>query len=73
MRYDGQQIHIYQLIGDTHRLAETRVVLAGVTSADVAHFLELSQEMTRAAWIRHIQAWAQTRNQGEGDDTYTRR
>jgi Uma2 family endonuclease len=62
-RYDGQQLHIYRLMGDTHRLAETSVVLAGVTRADVTHFLELSQEMTRAAWIRHIQTWAQTRNQ----------
>jgi hypothetical protein len=66
-RYDGQQMHIYRLISDTYRLVETSVVLAGVTRADVAHFLELSQVMTRAAWIRHIQVWAQTRSQGEED------
>ena len=53
-RCDGQHVHMYRLLGHRYQTAETSVVLAGVTLTDITHFLELSLEITRAAWIRRV-------------------
>ncbi|WP_089721395.1 Uma2 family endonuclease [Candidatus Entotheonella palauensis] len=59
-RCDGYQVHMHRLIDGQYEPAETSAILTGVTKADVNRLLDLSEEMTRAAWIRHIQAWAQS-------------
>jgi Uma2 family endonuclease len=59
-RYDGYQVHMHLLINGQYEPTETSTVLSGVNNADINRFLELNDEMTRAAWIRHIQVWAQS-------------
>lgn len=64
-RCDGYQIYIHRLIDGAYEPVETSAILPGVTQADVNQFLALNEEMTRAAWIRHIQTWAQSLRLGE--------
>ncbi len=64
-RCDGQHVHMYRLLGHRYQTVETSVVLAGVTLTDITHFLELSLEIARAAWIRRVQTWAQVRSRGD--------
>ena len=59
-RCDGYQAHIHRLRDGQYALVETSAVLPGVSHADINQQLDLHAEMTRAGWIRHIQAWAQS-------------
>lgn len=59
-RCDGYQVHIHRLIDGQYETVATSMILAGVNQTDVNELLTLHEEMTRAAWIRHIQAWAQS-------------
>lgn len=64
-RCDGYQVHMHRLRDGAYEPVETSVTLAGVNKADVNQLLALNEEMTRAAWIRHIQTWAQSLRSGE--------
>jgi Uma2 family endonuclease len=59
-RCDGYQVFMHRLIDGQYELVETSAVLSMVNNADINRLLELREEMTRAEWIRHIQAWAQS-------------
>jgi hypothetical protein len=64
-RCDGYQVYMHHLIDGAYEPVETSITLAGVNKADVNQLLALNEEMTRAAWIRHIQTWAQSLRLGE--------
>jgi hypothetical protein len=42
-------------------MLDTSVALPGLTGTDILYWLEASQQMTRAAWMWQVQAWARTR------------
>lgn len=64
-RCDGYQVHMHRLVEGAYEPVEMSITLAGVNKADVNQLLALNEEMTRAAWIRHIQTWAQSLRLGE--------
>ena len=64
-RYDGQHLVMYRLVNNQYQQTATSLALAGVAHRDITRFLEASEEMSRVAWIRHIQAWAQASGHGE--------
>ncbi len=55
-RYAGQQMVIYRLEDGTYRVVDTSVVLPGVTTQELAHFVLLSTTMSRHAWFATIQS-----------------
>jgi Uma2 family endonuclease len=55
-RYDGQQMVIYRLEDGTYRVVDTSVVLPGVTTQELVHFVLLSTTMPRHAWFAAIQS-----------------
>lgn len=65
-RYRGEQVIIYRLVGAVYEVVEASVVLTGLTSTDLVHWLEVSQQTTRPAWMRQVQAWARSRWGAEG-------
>ena len=56
-----QGLKIFQLEGSEYRQAEESVILPGVTSTQLARFLEESQGLTRPAWARRVREWARQR------------
>lgn len=58
-RYDGQQVVLYRLLREQYEPTDASAVLMGVQYRDIMQFLEQSQHMSRAAWIRLVQNWAQ--------------
>jgi Uma2 family endonuclease len=55
-RYDGQRMIIYCLGDGTYSVVDTSVVLPGVTTQQLAHFVLLSTTMPRHAWFAAIQS-----------------
>lgn len=60
-RYRREQVVMYGLVGTGYEMLDASVALPGLTGTDILHWLEASQQMTRAAWMRQVQAWAHTR------------
>jgi hypothetical protein len=52
---------MYRRAGDGYEVVEGSSVLPGVTGTDIQDWLEASQRMARAAWMRQVQAWARAR------------
>jgi Uma2 family endonuclease len=64
-RYDGERLIMYRLIADRYDEIENSTVLPGVTSDDITQLLATSEHMSRAAWVRHVQGWAQRQHRRE--------
>jgi hypothetical protein len=62
-RYDGGQVHIFQLVGGQYVDVEHSVALPLLTGAMATRFLEESMELRSTAWLRRVREWART--QGE--------
>jgi Uma2 family endonuclease len=60
-RYDRQGLKLFRLEEGEYRQLEESSILPGVTSAQLARFLEESQELTRPEWARRVRDWAQQR------------
>jgi Uma2 family endonuclease len=60
-RYSREQAIMYRLAGAGYEVVDSSGVLPGLTSADIQHWLEASQQLTRAAWMRQVQGWARER------------
>lgn len=60
-RSTGKRVVMYRRAGDNYEGVEQSSVLPGLTSADLQDWLEASQRMPRAAWMRQVQAWAHAR------------
>ena len=59
-RYDGQQMHIYRRADDAYSEVPASAVLLGVTSVSLVQLVQLGLELPRLAWIRQVQAWAES-------------
>ena len=57
-RYDGTQISILKLDNGGYGEQGESEALSGLTSAMFSQFLEDSQRVKRAEWLRAVQAWA---------------
>lgn len=57
-RYNGERIHMYRLPGTEYVEHTQSLVLPGLTSADVTHFLTESRAMARLVWLRRVREWA---------------
>lgn len=57
-RYDGTTISILVLDDGSYTERGDSAALPGVTSAVLAQFLEDSQHLKRAQWLRNVQTWA---------------
>jgi Uma2 family endonuclease len=60
-RYNREQVIMYRLAGASYEVVDSSGVLPGLTSADLRHWLEASQRLTRPAWMRQVQVWARER------------
>ena len=60
-RYTDERLVMYRHAGDGYEVVEGSSVLPGVTGTDVQNWLEASQQMSRAAWMRQVQTWARAR------------
>jgi Uma2 family endonuclease len=63
-RYDGNRVVLYGLTTQGYEELNVSLVLAGVTCDELAALLELSGQLRRGAWVRHVQTWAQTHRSG---------
>jgi Uma2 family endonuclease len=66
-RYDGRVVLFYRLEGHTYVVTDTSRVLPGVTSSWMTQWLETSQEMPHAAWMRSVQTWARALVEHRGE------
>ena len=57
-RYDGTTISILKLNNSGYGEQEESEALPGLTNAILSQFLEDSQRIKRAEWLRAVQAWA---------------
>jgi Uma2 family endonuclease len=64
-RYDGERLVMYRLGAGRYDEVASSTVLLGLTSTDIAQLLAASGPMPRAAWVRHVQGWAQRRRSRE--------
>jgi Uma2 family endonuclease len=60
-RYTDERLVMYRRLGDGYEIVEGSSVLPGVTGTDIQNWLEASQQMSRAAWMRQVQTWARAR------------
>ncbi len=60
-RYTDDHLIMYQLGTDGYLVVQTSLVLPDVSGTDIQHWIEVSQQMTRATWMKQVQAWAQKR------------
>jgi Uma2 family endonuclease len=60
-RYRHDQVVMYRLVGSVYEVVEASGALSGLTGNDLVHWLEVSRQTTRAAWMRQVQAWARAR------------
>jgi Uma2 family endonuclease len=63
-RYDGQHVMLYSLSPTGHEEVDVSRVLPGVTRNALEELIALSEQMRRAAWVRHVQNWAQSHISG---------
>jgi Uma2 family endonuclease len=63
--YDGERLVMYRLVADIFEEVESSTVLPGVSSDNITQLLAASETMSRAAWVRHVQGWAQRQPRGE--------
>lgn len=57
-RYDGAQVTILTLSGNTYAERPESAALPHVTSAILTEFLTTSQQLKRTVWLRQVRAWA---------------
>jgi Uma2 family endonuclease len=58
-RYDGTRMVILTLTGDRYIERDESTAVPRLTGVQLLHFLEASQRMKRAAWLRSVRDWAQ--------------
>jgi Uma2 family endonuclease len=66
-RYDGNRIVLYGLTTQGYEELNVSLGLAGVTCDELTALLELSGQLRRGSWVRHVQTWAQTHHSGPGN------
>jgi hypothetical protein len=64
-RCDGERLVMYRLVAGRYDEVESSTVLPGVTRDDLMQLLTASESMSRAAWVRYVQRWAQRHPRGE--------
>jgi Uma2 family endonuclease len=57
-RYDGQQLTIFTLKGETYHTHEASVALPHLTSQILSQFIAESKTLERLEWLRRVQQWA---------------
>jgi Uma2 family endonuclease len=57
-RYDGLHVWFYRLGGQGYTPVETSAVLPGVTTQDIARFIETGRETDRQVLFDEVRAWA---------------
>jgi len=60
-RSTDNRVVMYQRVGDGYAGIEHSVVLPEVTGMDMQDWLAASEQMSRASWMRQVQAWARAR------------
>lgn len=65
-RYDGKRVAILALAGESYGEVTRSSALPALTGADLARFIEESRAMRRAAWLRHVRAWAREHGGASG-------
>jgi Uma2 family endonuclease len=60
-RYPDDHLVMYRLTEGTYTVVETSGVLPDVTCMDMQHWLDVSQQRSRATWMKQVQGWAQDR------------
>ena len=58
-RYDGERVRMLVLAGHSYVEREQSLAFPALRSAHLDELLATSQQMPRAAWLRHVRAWAQ--------------
>lgn len=60
-RCTEEGVVLYQRTATDYAVIEQSQVLPGVTGAEVQTWVAASEQMSRATWIRQVQAWARAR------------
>lgn len=60
-RYTNDHLVMYRLTEGTYTVVETSGVLPDVAREDIQHWIDVSQQMPRATWMKQVQGWAQDR------------
>ena len=59
-RYDGARVVILKLEDSKYVESVESTVLLKITGDTLTHFVEVSQQMKRTAWLRHVRKWVRT-------------
>jgi Uma2 family endonuclease len=60
-RATEDRVVVYQRTSDGYTVVDRSTVLPGLAAAEIQDWLAVSEQLSRAAWMKQVQAWARER------------
>jgi hypothetical protein len=60
-RATEERVVVYQRMRDGYAVVDQSTVLPGLAAAELQDWLAVSEQTSRAAWMKQIQSWARDR------------
>jgi Uma2 family endonuclease len=60
-RATEERVVVYQRTSDGYTVVDQSTVLPGLAAAEIQDWLAVSEQTSRAAWMKQVQAWARDR------------